>query len=1173
VEASAHVSGAGEQFRPLHWHNDTCLPPSSLNATAGLSTASYASQRALIDALPPDAFVSAEVLTDAQLRQLLLSAQAAAMEGERVPTGLRSAVRAFAAPRSLLDEMQTFNTPSVAPPPPTAVSASGTDSNIACFTSHAGVAAAQRDEGPLEVWDVSQLASLGIVSNYPSTTLPTPSKGSCKERDAAQRGAVAEEISEGSNSSSNSNSSRDSSPPDLTAAKTAVMTPCGDNFSGDTRRATPRPDASVDIGEVVSATSTCYFEGPPAACAPEKQKNAVKQRHNGSRGNEVPSFDEQCRRWMRLIAHSSSSSPLHAQPLCLDCWSEACVLPLQQRVRLAVENVEALDAVLENHSEEKQSRLWTMLYDAPTDAAAALPTLRRSEKRREEAPPPLRACPATAVSLDAVAANMFGRREREWLETMATLATPHQQPPPPQQQGQCATRSVLDRETIMDAPSEGGIALSLSENDERNGCAPLQQQDRQHAQLHELVAELEEVRSQQAALDAQANDLLEVLQALTTDNMNLQDTTAPRGQTGSKGDVCDPLVETQVIVNVDAPPPPLDHHHPLPSSSSFLAETQTSRVRWAALAAAHNIREVQSAFTSRDEAVERQHAMHDLSARHAFISATPIDMMCFPIDVSGPIGMIAGLRLGLVPPYDGGSGGATHGVAPVSRAALATPAAATADASSPPTLAAGSAGLRGNHSHSSLDSTARTSRSADVCAACIDTAESWRAEEAVFLDGFVRRQVQYTQLLLSGHTSGAKVNRTRAAEVEDRKGTEASHGTHRNDNPGVNINNSSNSSSSNNNMNGDTANVRVSLAELNAACGYLLLLLNYLAQVNGFAFQTALLRPAGDHSTVALLKRVSRSATVAAASSRASTSSLNPLSFFGLFANAASGPGQANTTHAAAAAATSTPPWSPSSAARSSYTVDCEVDFYITDRLFAWRTFGAACVAVAACVRELSDALHESLRCWRLREGMARRHSCEGGAERHVDVSIATASTAAVVQNEVSWAVREGGRGGADAWATIPVSLPRMIDMWDASARPSSTASDRADDAGVAKAKGALGGNICSNSPINTHPPTTTTTTAATTISCGSVDPAAAAAAVPSPVPLHPPYRILNDTVDGFSIRHGAVSELIWTLAMKKLLANVQWCAGATAELERLHAVSGDVDGSDGDGRGWEDGC
>nr|CCD16362.1 unnamed protein product [Trypanosoma congolense IL3000] len=60
------------------------------------------------------------------------------------------------------------------------------------------------------------------------------------------------------------------------------------------------------------------------------------------------------------------------------------------------------------------------------------------------------------------------------------------------------------------------------------------------------------------------------------------------------------------------------------------------------------------------------------------------------------------------------------------------------------------------------------------------------------------------------------------------------------------------------------------------------------------------------------------------------------------------------------------------------------------------------------------------------------------------------------------------------------------------------------------------------------------------------------AGAAESPIPITPPYVISEDKVDGFSLRHGEVSDDVWTIAMKKLLAVVQWCVVVSRDMDEL---------------------
>lgn len=552
----------------------------------------------------------------------------------------------------------------------------------------------------------------------------------------------------------------------------------------------------------------------------------------------------------------------------------------------------------------------------------------------------------------------------------------------------------------------------------------------------------------------------------------------------------------------------------------------------------HNIREVQRAFTVGDEAAERQHAMEDLAKRFAYVSSTPIDAFCFPIDVSGPVGLIAGLRLGLVPPYSGSSSGRTDSGDGNVRGGGASVASAM---SALPPLA-----------HAAVPA----------------------SEESMHLEGFVQRQLGYAQLLLSGNTSADGDNHSDAVK---KRSSERSRGVNGSLSCGDAAPTAAAASSAPASTAAAKVIMRVSPLEVNAACGYLLLLLNYLAHVNGFSFSTAVLRPAGDRSTVALLKRVPASASGAngcggaAAATKSAAFSPFILSYF-------TGRGAAVTqAHGDAKSARAT---TRSSVAR---VVDREVDFYLTDRLLAWRTFGAACVAVATCVKELADALHESLRCWRVRESMVCRPAPSAGpaapsgtvksTEDASDFGSAPAAAADAGCLEGAQACPDGAAACKQPWAPVP--LPQLLqDLASTNDHLTSTVtalSIRAphmsaaalDTLGSLGTTPAEGGNDLRKSASTSSRPQPPKEAQSTQRRSSPV--------VGERFPLQPPFQTRGDTVDGFSVRHGSVSEAIWTLGMKKLLANVQWCMEATAELERLYVVTGEAANDDASAQVRED--
>ncbi|KPI90636.1 hypothetical protein ABL78_0232 [Leptomonas seymouri] len=1087
VRHSYKTCGSGQRYRPL-------VPPGASILTSGAHKAAGASpetlgeQRALLDALHSEFFSPAEILTNAQLTGLLTCAQQP-LHLDAQGT-LRGTPCALASPKSLCSFAQTH---SLYVSPISLPTRASTDEcrlqrGDVEYTQHSSMteAVVSHFEGTsLTALELPQLSAYGVPTQASSFTSTERTEGT-EVKAAPQSIAQVKACSRLSSSSDHS----DSRPSDLTAVETLAMSADEDSHaSSHGRKVTPgrtplchqlqennnerkeagasdtftdAPDAisvTLSTSEAAACINRCSLATTQAPCPILEKNPSVCPASNSSTARTTLPFDELYRRWVRLLARSSST--LHAQPLCLDCWSEACITPLQQRTKNALEGIETLQSALHCHSDDEQSRLWTLVSTATTAAntGMGLDLPRGNEdgtwhpSGKTDAVPLATSSPCPpSLSLAAVAANLCGARANEWLDTMTALSAPHRQRKSEAPlYTEPALRPAEPTETSGGACASDEIRCSAVDpetpaNFDGQHHSPVPQQ--QYAELRALVLELEEVSARQASLDANISELRGVLQALDTTAVG----TASPSQAEFDKD------------NTDAEEP--QGRSPAPGST-----TESNAVAsWTKIAVALNIREVQAAFTSRDEAAERWHAMHDLTARYAFLSATPIDALCFPVDVTGPMGTIVGLRLGLVPPY-------------------------------PRSASDGATAHRSSQLHQKLHNSGMNQDGIHS-----DTACSEGVEEAVCLKGFVRRQVQYTQLLLSGHTTDMNVD-----PLEKKNTNETSVDA----SPALSSNDS-------------VVHQRVSLGEVNAACGYLLLLLNYLAYVNGFSFKAAILRPAGDRSTVALLKRTAKdaqkgngSAAAAAASTTPASAFATPFRFLGLFTNPPVSTENFNDKHASFAAAAAR------SSSRASGTVDYEVDFHITDRFFAWRTFGAACVAVAACVRELSDALHESLRCWRLREHMMRQHRQEEAVESTDTVAAAQTS------NGDGTSGREA-RSHCVRWIA-PLSLPQLTEALEQSAPVRSTT------AGVDDPEAAT--------------PTTPTATGASPTQ----------AATTSAFPLHPPYRILHDTVDGFSVRHGSVSEAIWTLGMKKLLANVQWCTEATVELERLYAVAGEGDASDVD--------
>ncbi|KAG5486445.1 hypothetical protein LSCM4_07376 [Leishmania orientalis] len=1121
VRDSHATRGAGHLFRPLEPPatavgeevctvpcDDTCDALGSIPAAVTLTgifeerhgvdcrTNTQFADEALLNLLPPHFFSSAELLTSSQLADLLSHAEGSC---------------AAAATTSMCAETTSASScPLTSSPPPTAVN-----------TVASSLAATVPSEGTvLSVW---QLASLGVPVRSAATRHVGEAEDA-KDHLAIRSGASLRESvysTQEANSSTvdDAHSDLSSAPADEHGGARTETSPQMSPQAYSTCTLPPPPHDRKEACEVLatpsSATSAALrasptqmlavdqtFAGlplsssrPPFSSTPRPPAPAPTSHVDSDISAETPlgdpptavPFDELCRRWMRLLARTAAP---HEQPLCMVCWRDASLAPLQQRARRSLEGAKTLAAMIASSPAEKR-RLFAMCYAelprAPLlEAGVTSACLRRHGDEVEDKQ--AAASKATSetlnrslqlMSLDAVAANVFGSEEEGLLHSLEALSAPHGRSLP-NKKGSATARSAL--QCSPDAsPEQRGASAVRSDEDPlalSSSCCDAAQ----------IIADLERVLAEQASLDRQVAELREELHALESA------TDLRRGGEGQLGET-------------SAAPP-----------------SAVTPKGWHELAVAHNIREVQRAFTVGDEAAERQHAMDDLVARFAYVSSTSIDDLCFPIDVSGPVGLIAGLRLGLVLPYSGPRSGGASAESP-------TP-------TRPPLP------------HASLAV----------------------SEESMHLRGFVDRQVSYTQLLLSGNTSADGSDGDTATEGWRGSGSGVKEGPWSGGAAATTPTPVSTAPAK-------VGSNRVSPLEVNAACGYLLLLLNYLAHVNGFSFRTALLRPAGDRSTLALLKRVPAPVSVAKRGGDAlqvTSSSLSPLNIFSYFTRKS---------------ITDTPPSGISKSTRamatpsSAYVVDHEVDFYLTDRLLAWRTFGTACVAVAACVKELADALHESLRCWRVRESMMCQRAPSGSptplsreateALSGTVEGVKAASHPATLPASADASGSLESTSNADVYAACtqqrtPAPLPQLVqDLFSrhdhlnsAENRESCTALQRGTVApstlGKSNAPPAEGKGGLSES-ASASPPLQSLREASRKQCCDF------SSAEGGKFPLQPPFRTRGDTVDGFSVRHGSVSEAIWTLGMKKLLANVRWCMEATGELERLYAVTGEagVDGAD----------
>ncbi|ESL08151.1 hypothetical protein TRSC58_04150 [Trypanosoma rangeli SC58] len=142
-------------------------------------------------------------------------------------------------------------------------------------------------------------------------------------------------------------------------------------------------------------------------------------------------------------------------------------------------------------------------------------------------------------------------------------------------------------------------------------------------------------------------------------------------------------------------------------------------------------------------------------------------------------------------------------------------------------------------------------------------------------------------------------------------------------------------------------NDSVSVAEINQACGYLLLLLKHIKEHHRIPLDKYVLRPNGEQSTVEVV------------SARGSP---------------------------------------PQITCRSS-------DFFICEKLFSWRTFGAACVTVASFVQELVTWIQDRL--LGLREAVRRRLTEEVAAVHSAWVSSATAVLESPVPAEAPYVIQQ----------------------------------------------------------------------------------------------------------------------------------------------------------------------
>lgn len=270
-----------------------------------------------------------------------------------------------------------------------------------------------------------------------------------------------------------------------------------------------------------------------------------------------------------------------------------------------------------------------------------------------------------------------------------------------------------------------------------------------------------------------------------------------------------------------------------------------------------------------------------------------------------------------------------------------------------------------------------------------------------------------------------------------------------------------------------TGETHVSAVELNTACGYLLHLLCMLATANRYTFRTAVLHPRGEQSTIDVLANVQKCR--------------------GLPLPTASVGGGAEVTKT--------------------------VDFFISQKFFAWRTFPAACGVVLQCVQELCEVLESALQCWSRRQQLARRSGCREGAYARAQERIDQRASPAMTSVLPSVAFPPPITACPPDLSIVPQTLSEVV------------------AALVATEEGATG--TMDDAPsTNADPPDR--------VPWGGGTAPEASLGEGLGISAKPPFAMTTTTVDGFSVLHGSVSDVVWTIAMKRLLANVKWCVKAT---------------------------
>ncbi|CAD2217043.1 hypothetical protein AGDE_12581 [Angomonas deanei] len=235
---------------------------------------------------------------------------------------------------------------------------------------------------------------------------------------------------------------------------------------------------------------------------------------------------------------------------------------------------------------------------------------------------------------------------------------------------------------------------------------------------------------------------------------------------------------------------------------------------------------------------------------------------------------------------------------------------------------------------------------------------------------------------------------------------------------------------------------RITVQELNTACGLVAELIAVLAKTNFYEFESVALHPKGDGTTIDFL------------SPREEGFSL--LSYFRSTGN-------------------ETP-----SGSKKDKVVARSANFFLEDKLLVWSTFGDACVGVLQAVNELGNLLGKKLRASqsrlvaeldRVRNVLYPPPLLKGGKETPV---MTEEGGSMEEENVYIRSLKEKETLIVDGWVNLQARIPFYID---------------------------------------------------------------------------------HETIDGVTVRYGKCTDDNWTLAMKKLLQNVQWCQQATGAVQQLLAV------------------